>query len=157
MEQKLETVTQAPLPEMIERLGQSIAQAQYGMDRNSIEIAQLMGRTGKDEGVQLSGDDGKVRSLLELGFTPSFYQITNATIDAKVSLTMSRTRKVSAGAELKAGYGIFSASVDASYSSKYSYDVNASSSIKAEVVAIPPPSHLSRLLNRLKDARDDED
>ncbi len=156
MERQLETVTQAPLPEMIERLGHSIAQAQYGMDRNSVEIARLMGSAGEDRGVRLSGDADRPRSLLELGFTPSFYQITNATIDAKVSLTLSRTRKVSVGAQVQAGYGIFSASVDASYSSRYSYDVNASSSIKAEIVAIPPPSSFSRLLNRLTDAEETE-
>ena len=158
MEGKLETLTQAPLPEMIERLGHSIASAQYTMDRNSVKIARMMASTEEGNGVVLSGDETRKRSLLELGFTPTFYQITDATIDAKVSLTMGRSTKFSIGAEVGASYGFFSASVDASYSSKFSYDVTASSSIKANLVAIPPPSHLSRLLQeQLNEEESDEE
>lgn len=146
MRQELETLTQAPLPQMVEQLGQAIAQAQYSMDRSSVEIAQLMASTEEGNGIQLSGEDGRVRSLLELGFSPTFYQITDATVEAKVSLTVGKSKEFSVGAKVQAGYGLFSASVDASYSSKYSYDLTASSSIKAHFVAAPPPAALSRLM-----------
>ena len=146
MKKMLDTVTQAPLPQMVEELGNAIARAQYSMDRSSIEISQMMARTDDDYGVQLSGEEGRKRSLLELGFSPTFYQITDATVEAKVSLTMGRSTETSVGASIGAGYGIFSASVDASYSSKFSYDLTASSSIKAHFVAVPSPAALQRLL-----------
>jgi len=149
MQDKLETLTQAPLPEMIERLGHSVASAQFSMDKNSVKIARMMASTENGNGVVLSSEENAPRrSLLELGFTPTFYQITDATIDVKVSLTMGKSTKFTFGAEAGAAYGFFSASVNASYSSKFSYDVTASSSIKANLVALPPPAHLSRLLQQ---------
>ncbi|MCC5835666.1 MAG: hypothetical protein JJU20_13105 [Opitutales bacterium] len=156
MEKQLEAVTQAPLPQMVEELGRAIANAQHSMDRSSVEIAQMMARNDEGYGVELSGEEGRRRSLLELGFSPTFYQITDATVEAKVSLTMGKSTKVSVGASVGAGYGIFSASVDASYSSKFSYDLSASSSIKAHFVAVPSPSALARLLqSESKDETED--
>jgi hypothetical protein len=153
MKKELETVTNAPLPQMVEQLGRAIAEAQYAMDRSSVEIARMMSSTEEGHGVQLAGEEER-RSLLELGFTPTFYQITTATIEAKVSLTVGRSTETSVGASVGAQYGVFSASVDASYSSKYSYDLTASSSIEAHFVAVPPPSALNRLIARTRSAGD---
>jgi hypothetical protein len=155
MKRELETVTQAPLPQMVEQLGRAIAEAQYSMDRSSVAIARMMGSTEEGHGVVLAGEEAP-RSLLELGFSPTFYQITDAKVEAKVSLTVGRSTETSVGASVGAQYGIFSASVDASYSSKYSYDLTASSSVTAHFVAIPPPAALTRLIARGPSGQDEE-
>lgn len=154
MNDAFETITQAPLPEVVEQLGVAIAEAQHAMDRSSVEIARLMSSTEDGHGVTLPGED-EPRSLLELGFSPTFYQITDATVEAKVSLTIGQSTEWSVGLSVGGIYKMFTASVDASYSSKYSYDVTASSSVKAHFVAIPPPAALSRLI--LREQGDEEE
>ena len=57
------TLLEAPLPEMIQRLGLAVAEAQAALDRNSIEVAQSLAETM----VTLGGTE---YSLLALGFTP---------------------------------------------------------------------------------------
>ena len=143
----------APLPQMVENLGVSIANAQFAMDRNGILIASMMGNR-EEHGVQIGGEDAPKLSLLDLGFTPTFYQITEATIEAKVAFSMSQSREVSVGVSATVGGGtpfIFAAvTVDASYSSKYSFEASGSSSIRARFAAVPPPSALSDYLQSIR-------
>ncbi|MCP5142830.1 MAG: hypothetical protein H6926_01035 [Chromatiales bacterium] len=137
------TLEQAPLPQMVEKLGTAIANAQFAMDQNAIRIARML--TDPEEGVQFSPDEAP-RTLLELGFTPTFYQLTEATIDAKVTFHASRSTAFSVGGSIGVNVGYFAASVNASYSSKYSFDVGGSSSISARFVSVPPPAPFSDLL-----------
>ncbi len=153
-EQKINRALQsAPLPQMIERLGVAIANAQYAMDRNGILIATMMGDR-EEHGVQVGGEDAPKLSLLDLGFTPSFYQITEATIEAKVAFSMSESKEFSIGTSVSAGVnaGFFFAAVtvDASYSSKYSFEASGSSSISARFAAVPPPTILSDYLQAIR-------
>ena len=143
----------APLPQMVENLGVAIANAQHAMDRNGILIATMMGDR-EEHGVQVGGEDAPTLSLLDLGFTPSFYQITEATIEAKVAFSMSQSREVSVGVSATAGGGVgffFAAvTVDASYSSKYSFESSGSSSIRARFAAVPAPAVLSDYLQSIR-------
>lgn len=146
-------VASVPLPQMLEKMGLAIASAQQAMDENAISLAQKMG--DKDNyGVEFSGDDKK-RSLLELGFTPSFYHISEATVDLRISLSMSMSREASVSASVSVSvpvsFVMVAASVSASYSSKYSYDASASSAITARFVAIPPPTVFNQYLNTVRE------
>lgn len=146
--QLINDLTQAPLPDMLENLGTAIANSQFAMDSNSMQIARMMGDRDK-YGVQFSGEDEK-RSLLELGFSPTFYHLSEATVDIRVSLSMSQSREVglSVGAAVGGGVGfvMFAASVNASYSSKFSYESSGSSAITARFVAIPPPTVFQEII-----------
>lgn len=146
--QLINDLTQAPLPDMLENLGTAIANSQFAMDRNSMLIAKMMGDRD-NYGVQFSGEDEK-RSLLELGFSPTFYHLSEATIDIRISLSMSQSSEfgLSVGAAVGGGYGfvMFAASVNASYSQKFSYESSGSSSITARFVAIPPPSVFQEII-----------
>ena len=106
------------------------------MDQASLRIATLMGEGEVDIG-------GKTHNLLELGFTPTFYQLTEATVEAKVSLSVTRSEDIGASASMSGGYLFFAASVSASYSQKYSYTATGSSSITAKFVSVPPPALLT--------------
>lgn len=134
---------ESPLPQLIEKLGLSIANAQFALDRNAIEIARMLAST--DSGLQLPGDD-RPRSMLELGFAPCFYHLTEATIEARVAFSIGQSSEFSIGASASVGIGFFAASVNASYSQKYSFEATASSAISAKFVSIPPPTVFQELL-----------
>jgi hypothetical protein len=134
---------ETPLPALIEMLGLSIANAQYALDRNAIAIARLLADT--ESGIKFPGDD-RARSMLELGFAPSFYHLTEATIEARVAFSISQSSEFSIGASAGMNIGFFAASVNASYSQKYSFEATASSAISAKFVSIPPPTVFQELL-----------
>lgn len=138
----------APLPMMVEKLGTAIADAQYAMDRNSVEIARLMGN--REEHGLVIGKDGTKKSLIELGFTPTFYQITEASVEARVAFSTSKSHEFSVGASVKVSYFFVSASVNASYSARYSFEASGSSSISTKFRAVPPPNQLVDLLNGIQ-------
>lgn len=142
-ENPVASLLETPLPALIERLGLAIANAQHALDRNAIAIAQKLADT--ETGIQFPGDD-RTRSLLELGFTPTFYHVTEATIEARVALSFSRSSSFSVGASAGVNVLFFAASVNASYSQKYSFEANASSVINAKFVSVPPPTVFQDLL-----------
>lgn len=127
---------QVSVAQMVKELGVAIAEAQYQMDQTSIRIATLLGEGEVDIA-------GKKHNLLELGFTPTFYQLTEATVEAKVSLSATRSEEFGGAAQLAGGCAFFAASVSAWYSQKYSYTATGSSSITAKFVSVPPPALLT--------------
>lgn len=140
----------APLPQIVERLGISIAQAQSALDANSVKIAKEMVETK----VKLGDEEF---SLLALGFVPTFYAFTEATVEAKLSFSMAETTelgvKVRASVAGGAGFIMIAASVDVSYSRKFSVSSEGSSSLAARIVSLPPPDQLTEILRRLSDAQ----
>lgn len=111
-------------------------------------------------------------SMMELGFTPTFYQFVDTIIEVKIAIKMTRssessrttsnaTQNNSSGASnTKRGGGIFSlfgakrsnsysnrssvqtTQVDATYSSKYSYSAEGASLLRTKLVPVPPPAIL---------------
>ena len=129
-----------PLPVMIERLGISIAEAQLAMDKAAVSIAGMLGNV-ETHGVDVGG---RKRSLLELGFTPTFYHITEATVEVRVAFSMAQSSSWSFSTGVVAGGGVgfflLAASVNASYASKYSFEASGASAITARITAVPPPA-----------------
>jgi hypothetical protein len=132
----------APLPQIIEKLGLAIAQAQFALDTNSIELAKTMAATE----VKI-GDE--TYNLLSLGFLPSFYSFSEATVEAKLSFTMTET-SVSVGVQAGVNYGVFmaAASIDVSYARKFSVSTEGASSIAARLVSLPAPDVFTQLIKR---------
>lgn len=128
---------EAPLPEMIERLGVAVAQAQFALDRNSVEIARLL--SDSENGIDL-GDGAGTRSLLELGFAPTFYQITEATIEARVAFSSKQSEDFTIGGSVGVNVVFFTASINASYTNRYSFEATGSSMVRARFVSVPPPA-----------------
>ncbi|MDA0165729.1 hypothetical protein OM076_36010 [Solirubrobacter ginsenosidimutans] len=132
---------EAPLPELVQKLGVAISQAQLAMDKNSVAIAQLL--ADSEQGIDFGQG---ARSLLELGFTPTFFQITEAVIEARVAFSSSETTEWGVAASIGVAVYFVAASVNAHYSSRYSFDASGSSSIRATFVAVPPPSIFNEVL-----------
>ncbi len=138
---------QAPLPLLIQNLGKAIALAQFELDKTMLEALTFLSR--KESGVPVPGTENK-RSLLALGFVPSFYHFSEATITAKVAFTSVESHAFSLGAEVGGGFAVppvmLFASVNASYSGKYSFRAEGSSEVTTKIVSIPPPAPLNDLL-----------
>lgn len=136
-------LTQAPLPDIIEKLGESIAGAQFALDTNSANMAKTMAETKVDIG-------GLNYNLLSLGFIPSFYAFTEATVEAKLSYTMTEATAVGASvsATVSGGTPFFmaAATVSASFERKFSVSAEGSSSIAAKLVSLPPPETFMEVL-----------
>ena len=138
----------APLPQIIERLGIAVADAQSALDRNSVSTAVAMAGTAIEIG-------GETHSLLSLGFSPTFYSFTEATVEAKLSFSIHETTEfgveVGVSGGVNVGIAMVAASVSVSYARKFSVGADGTSSLAARLVSLPPPEQLEVLLRRLSD------
>ncbi|MCH2196139.1 hypothetical protein [Kordia sp.] len=159
----IQQITNAPLPMMLEKLGMSIANAQSALDANSIRLANELAA------VKVNIGDEEY-SLLSLGFAPTFYAFTEASVEMKMEFSMAESE--SYGGALGFSYGnssnsnsnsnsnsssnnsnseststqMFGVSVSAHYSRKFSSSAEGSSSIAAKIVSLPAPDIYLELL-----------
>ncbi len=80
-----------PIAAMVKATAMGLIEAQYEMDMNMIELAVKMGDY-ENHGVKI-GKDGKPRSLLELGFTPTMYQFKEAVITLTIDITVAESEE----------------------------------------------------------------
>ncbi len=176
-----------PFAEMVQKIATGIAQAQFELDQMSLRLTQMM--TGRPFTAEVPDPDnpgGLIEeeqeavlvkfgpgpnneySLLELGFTPTFYQFVDTIIEVKMSISMSsesssRSSWSQTKMSAKAGgafFGIGGAasasakvtSVSASYASKYQYSAEGSSLIRTKLVPVPPPAILEERIRRIMDS-----
>jgi hypothetical protein len=131
----------APFEEMIASMGAGIAEAQRKLDTISFEIAKLM--SGADEKYRLKlGANERSYSLLELGFTPTFYQFVDTTLEIKVAITMSADKSTTPGASAQGVIRTKGTPVDATYANRFQYPVEGSSVLRTKLVTVPPPGLL---------------
>lgn len=106
-------------------------------------------------------------SMLECGFTPTFYQFVDTIIEVKISIkytqegnvdssvsiaNQSPARRIGKGLKkMKSGKTVQIAQVNASYSQKYSYSAEGSSLLRTKLVPLPPPAILEERIQRLLD------
>ena len=112
--------------------------------------------------------------MLELGFTPTFYQFVDTIIEVKIAIKITRSFEFTRTTkdthqnnfQEKVGGGILGAifgtpssrtsqvttsQVDATYSSKYSYSAEGSSLLRTKLVPLPPPPILEERIRRTLD------
>jgi hypothetical protein len=105
-------------------------------------------------------------SMLELGFTPTFYQFVDTIIEVKISIRYSLEaeskvtidqKNTSANLNLglrkgRAGVNVTTTQVNATHSQKYSYSAEGASLMRTKLVPIPPPAILEDRIKRMLDA-----
>lgn len=149
---------------MLEKLGVAIANAQAALDSNSIKMANHMSTRKIDMG-------GKEYNLLSLGFTPSFYAFTEATLELKMEISIAESenyggsfgfqlgnigeRNDNASEEDSSTIGIFGLSITGYYAKKFNLEAESSSSIAAHLVTLPPPDTYLELLKSTLDTTED--
>ncbi len=158
-----------PMGEMIRSMAMAIADSQVKLDQASADNAELMsgkrivrnaeGRpTGELEPTTIFfGHDEKGKpvevSMLELGFTPTFYQFIDTIIDVKISITMTHSTDLTVKGKETAKKAIpVAATVSASYSSKYGYSVEGASFLRTKLVPVPPPAVLEERIRAMVEA-----
>ncbi len=94
-----------PLRSMFTSLARGIADTQARLDEAAVRMIRQMA----DATTTLHDPEGNLvtRSLLELGFVPSFYHFSEARIEVKVTLTMrtEEAEKTAAGMTLSSELG----------------------------------------------------
>jgi|SRR5262245_5070045 len=155
-----------PFAEMVTSLGLAIARAQFELDRTSLQIAKIMAgqefETLNEEGETVTDRvqvefGGETLSMLELGFTPSFYHFTDTIIEVKISIKMATERTSSFSrfsGSFHSGFAIFYAgasvsTVSASYATKFNYSAEGSSLLRTKIAPIPPPPILEQRIRAL--------
>lgn len=171
-----------PFADMIRSMGLAVAEAQFALDEVGIRLAQMMsgkyeveeedpdnpGETRTVEKTSLVRFDGQDLSLLELGFTPSFYQFVDTVIEVKISISMTqqieqqrsrKTRSLKAAGGLFMGMGGITArtsTVSASFASKYQYSAEGSSLMRTKLVSIPAPAILEERIRTVVERQAEE-
>ena len=170
--------------QLVGSMGQGIADAQLRLDMVSMQLAQMM--SGQDYKLLVMNEDGYFKldenqrlvtidmpavkvafgggeySLLELGFTPTFYQFVDTIMEVKVSVSITREQtasqsSVNVDTELGLGGNLFTgfkanlkvSTVSASFASKYQYSAEGSSLLRTKLVPVPPPAILQERMRRL--------
>ena len=112
-------------------------------------------------------------SMLELGFTPTFYQFVDTIIEVKIAIKITSTyessttsRRTSSSTYYSGNSSLFrslfggtnynsssvsTSQVDATYSSKYNYSAEGASLLRTKLVPLPPPSILEERIRRQLD------
>jgi hypothetical protein len=170
-----------PFPEMIRSMGLAIAEAQYALDEAGIRLAQMMSGRFEVEIIDpITGEvttetkealvtfDGEEMSLLELGFTPTFYQFVDTLIEVKIAISMStetsysRSRKTFSASAFGGGFLGFggakmkATSVNARYASKFQYTAEGSSLLRTKLVPVPSPAVLEERIRVILEKRKEE-
>jgi len=228
-------LTSMSIDEMVSNLAIGIAEGQMGLDFASMEIAKFMGDAQIAFGKKPGTDIPDLISLIELGFTPNFYQFVDTILEMRVSVKTSYSQKretntkdtklhqdsakentnyennrsrVDSGKRSQSSnqsnssttgyswgwwggsvtrgnsssqssasdsgvrtsntskYGrntsnenknVSVSTVDAKFSAKYQYSVEASSTIKTKIVPIPPPDVLEEIIRGSIERRKEEE
>lgn len=142
-----------PFDEMVLKLALAVAEGQTALDANSVVVAQKLATTS----IELPSISDPATTvefpLIALGFFPKFYEFPESIIEVKMAITMARETEAKATVKAKVGWGPFSASVNASYSSKYSYKVEGSSLLRTRLTPVPPPIVIQKYMEALMEAQ----
>jgi len=121
----------APLGELIAAVGRGMADAQRSLDAATIETMQALANADPS-----SKDtyEKRLTTLRQMGYQPTWYRIPELEAEITASLSVSKTESASATSPLR----LYLSPVDASYSNRYEYNLEAATVIRFKVVPIPP-------------------
>jgi hypothetical protein len=140
----------APFDEMIRNLLLAMVAAQNEANTSFIEgVAELADTVVEIKYKKDSEERTISGNAIAFGILPTLLQIQQGIIEIKMAITMERTRRVEVGVKAKMSFMCFSASVDAKYSSTYSYKVEASSLVRIQVAPAPPPAPLMKAIDKI--------
>lgn len=162
-----------PFPELVLHLGSAIAEAQYKMDLESIEILKMMGEknTVTIPTPTFKGDEGIKNeistSMIGAGFQPTFYQFAETIIEVKMAISMSEEketveegkktsllwapsvlyRPIKGGRYIRTRRVLYTTPMDAKYTNKYSYHQEGESTLRTRLVPVPPNTVIQRFID----------
>ena len=129
--QKVADLLSTPMEQLLVALGAGIGQAQKELDRHSIEIQK-----------QILEDP----VLSQYGLEATWYQIPKTDLELKIAIAMEQPETpppdrpvLVGGVKQKALVRLWAQPVNARYTNQFSFELQAASTLKLSVVAVPPP------------------
>ena len=107
-----------PLADMVERIGQGIAEAQRALD----EAALATQKSLKDQHPELD----------KIGYQVTWYQMPEVLVELKMALHYERTDQGKPP-------GFFLSPFNAKYKRAFEYSAEGASTLKLKIVPVPPP------------------
>jgi hypothetical protein len=167
-----------PMGDMIRQMAFAIADAQVQLDEASLRVAEMMSgqRIDRDANGAATGTPvdttilfgGEKLSMMELGFTPNFYQFIDTVIEVKIAIKIAvevassttikgerKTASLTFGSG-RINYSVTTTPVDATYSTKYNFTSEGSSLLRTKLAPVPPPSVLEDRIRKLFEANSTE-
>lgn len=149
------------LDRFVGAFAQGLLRAQATLDQNLIATSREI--TDPQKGFSQQKPNGDVRqySMLEMGFIPSAFYITQADLDLKVGFSTSRdvaesqaTQKKKRNLKKILKGNLSAQSIDATYSSRYQFRIEGASRIKASLASRPEPAAMiDRLKQQIQDRK----
>lgn len=146
---------EAPLTDLIYKLAEGIASAQTKLDFQTAEVLSVLAETDVEVVPQVTrriDAEGAVttesaapesRSLLELGFEPTRYQFSQATVEVGFDLAISEEETSDEETETESEYGLYARTYELREERSYQRDVESTARITATLEPVPLPVALS--------------
>lgn len=193
-----EELSGAPLGDVIRAVAVAIADGQFQLDRASFRAAEYMSgqvmlrdpetdrlvNENGEETIQPVLIDTRVHfgydyvdghrqakrlSMMELGFTPTFYQFVDTVIDMKLTLRLRKqvdhsvdqseirmTEVSGRSPRARSKTVVSSTPMDARYASSYNFSADFTSRVSTKLVPVPPPPLLEQRIRALMEKPDIE-
>lgn len=157
-DQPFEQIDDVPVDELLYLLAEGVAQAQSKLDLNTAEVMDVLAETEvdvvpsitrhveEDGSVRIESEDPEPRSLLELGFNPTRYQFTEATLEASFDLRITEETETESEEEGETGgqlFGLRAGTYEIEHQRKLDREVEANASVTATLQPVPLPVDLS--------------
>jgi hypothetical protein len=143
-----------PFDDLLYLLAEGIASAQTKLDLSTAELLETLAETEVDVvpqltrridehgGVETESAATESRSLLELGFTPTRYQFSEATLEVGVDIRFSEEGERESESEGRR-LGLRAGTYEVTEQRKYDREVEANARINARLQPVPLPVELS--------------
>jgi hypothetical protein len=143
-----------PFDDLIYLLAESVTSAQTKLDLSTAEVLETLAETEVDVVPQVTrtiDEDGTVatetaapesRSLLALGFTPTRYQFSQATVEVGVDIHITEQQERESESEGNL-FGLRAGTYEVTQQRKFDREVRANANISARLEPVPLPVDLS--------------
>lgn len=122
-----------PLGDLIASVGRGIADAQRELDLASLNAFREV----------YESSEGLFKELQAIGYRPNWYHIPEAEGDIQVALTVSGQQTSSSNTNFlgrASAVKLYAAPIDAGYTSRFGFTIEASSRVRFKIVPVPPSS-----------------
>jgi hypothetical protein len=116
----------APLGDLIAAVGRGLAAAQQDLDLATMATIKAL----------VNGQDDNLEIMRQLGWQPTWYRIPELSAELTLSLSVSATETTSG--QGPGAVRLYASPMDASYTNRFDYDLQAASVIKFKIVPVPP-------------------
>jgi hypothetical protein len=123
----------APIGDLIASVGRGVAEAQQALDASTIENLRT---------IYEATDDDLLTALQSIGYRPTWYAIPEATGEMTVALavaghSVSTVSTPTGNTATQRRLKVYAAPVDATYSNKFDFSLQAASKVTFRIVPVP--------------------